>query len=296
MEQLYSLYRTDLFKLAYRMLGSVTEAEDVIQDLFVTLQTQENRNDIANWKAYLLKMTTNRCINVLRSARRLRVSYPGTWLPEPLYESNDQPQHIIERQEGLSYALLVLMERLTPSERAVYVLRTAFDFPHPQIAEFLGKTEASCRKMYSRAAAKLNLTDGSETSTLRLDTRVTEAFVQSVESGNYRKLVELLMEEVTLWSDGGGVVRSAFNPILGLSRAIAFFEGVAKKNVALVGNFRQVLLNGEPALILYQGGIPSLVLCFDYEQREGKVRNVYWIRNPHKLSHLPKLISEDVTL
>lgn len=297
-EQLYPLYREDLFKLAYRMLGTVAEAEDVVQDVFVTLHQLDNRNEISHWKAFLMRMTTNRCINVLKSARRTRVIYPGTWLPEPLFESADQPQDVMERREGLSYALLALLESLTPSERAVYVLRTAYDFTHPEIADMLGKTVLACRKSYSRAIAKLGThqSASSATRTLSLDSRFADAFIHSIETGNYRELVELLSEDVTMWSDGGGVVRSALNPIYGANRTIAFLEGVASKKDAMEGEWRKVVLNGQKSLVMYKQNIPSLVICADFADTTGKINHLFWIRNPRKIDHLPTLSPDSVTL
>lgn len=149
LETLYKNYHTYLFSIAYRMLGTVTDAEDIVQDLFLSVKIEIK--DVENVKAYLAKITINRCLNFLNSARYKREIYTGPWLPEPYVTPAQQPLDKIITDEAISYAFLVLMERLTPTERAVFVLREAFSYNYKDIVEVLEKTEANCRKIYSRA-------------------------------------------------------------------------------------------------------------------------------------------------
>ncbi|PTM59438.1 sigma-70 family RNA polymerase sigma factor [Desmospora activa] len=153
LEQLYEHYQSLLFGVAYRMLGSISDAEDIVQDVFLSLQQQEI-DKISHVKAYLIKMTTNRCLNLLGSARHKREEYVGPWLPEPLLDQQ-QPADIIERNESISYAFLVLMEQLSPIERAVFILRESLGFEYEAIADILDKTTSNCRKIMSRAKRKL---------------------------------------------------------------------------------------------------------------------------------------------
>jgi len=301
-EQLYAAHRAELLRLGYRLLGSVTEAEDVVQDIFVSLESRAGLDQVENWSAYLKKTTVNRCLNALRAAKRKRAAYPGTWLPEPLADQADQPSEALERKETLGYALLFVLERLTPAERAAYVLREAFDMSYADIAAMLDKTEPACRKLFSRAARKL--ADGAPAAEVPHGTvsALADVFVKAARSGDFQPLVGLLTEQATLWSDGGGVVKAALNPIYGRERIVAFFEGIARKGVSLRGEQRTMQLNGQTAVAICRQGEPVFVFCFDFEPTTGKLRNMYAIKNPEKLAHLasrrhgPSQIGDDKCL
>lgn len=270
-EQLYREYKPLLASIAYRMLGSVTEAEDAVQDVFVAVSRQGDI-DLRHPKAYLVKLLTNRTLNMMKAAPRQREHYPGQWLPEPIIEpdSQDDPQERALRQEQLGYALLVLLQTCTPLERAVFVLRESFGYSYSDIAAVLDKAEASCRKIYSRAAAKIGQSHRPEDSAL-LDgfiDRCLESFAQALATGRFEAFIQLLTEDAVMLSDGGGIVRAALNPILGRNRIAAFFTGIARKG-SLSGQFRVARLSGQRGLLLLREGHPPFAFAFAFALEPG---------------------------
>ncbi|WP_020617269.1 sigma-70 family RNA polymerase sigma factor [Paenibacillus daejeonensis] len=293
-ERWYREYQPLLTAVAYRMLGSHSEAEDAVQDVFVTLSRQTEL-EIEHPRAYLIKMVTNRALNMMKAAPRSREHYPGLWLPEPILDSvqDDGPQTQLLQRERLGYALLVLLQTCTPPERAVYVLRESVGCDYKEIAEMLGKTEAACRKIYSRAAAKLGVMTLSEDST-RLDNamdRFVQAFTTAVNSGSFDGFLRLIAEDATLLSDGGGIVRSALRPILGRERIAAFFTGIARKG-SLIGRLRPIRLSGQSGLLLERAGLLPMAFALEPVPDGSAIGAIYLISNPHKLGRatgtLPK--------
>lgn len=286
-EQIYKQYKSILFGTAYRMLGSVSDAEDIVQDVFIhyfQLQTDDVRNE----QAYLTKMTVNRCLNLLQSAKRKREIYIGPWLPEPLADRDYS--RIIDpavRHERIAYAFLVLMQKLTPLERAVYVLRETLQYDYETIADMLGKTEASCRKTFSRAKEK---TEGDKHIPLlepqtEMQDRFAKAFIQATDHGNFALLHDFLLEDVTLFTDGGGKARAALNPIYGLTRVRMFFDGLASKGTFAEG-FEPLELNGETGLILRRDGQIAMTLHMEWGDEAPRVSKLYVVVNPDKLLRL----------
>ncbi|MFC5468944.1 sigma-70 family RNA polymerase sigma factor [Cohnella suwonensis] len=296
----YAEHRPMLFGLAYRMLGSASDAEDIVQDVFARYMRLDAAG-IGNEKAYLAKMTTNRCLNELQSSKRRREAYTGSWLPEPLPDEaaggrggEGYWSDPAERRGNIGYAYLVLLQKLSPLERAIYVLKETIGFEYADLADMLDKTEASCRKTFSRAQAKVKEAAPSASSAppSSLDEereeareRFIDAFLRASDTGNFKPLLSFLLDEVTLLSDGGGKVRTALNPIIGIGRVQAFFEGIVAKGAFKEG-FRRVRLNGEPGLALYRDGQATIVLCLEMEREpEGsRVRSIYMVRNPDKLT------------
>lgn len=287
-EQLYREYKPLLASIAYRMLGSMHEAEDAVQDVFLSV-SKLGAVDIAHPKAYLVRMVTNRLLNMMKAAPRKREDYPGQWLPEPLIEteSEDGPQERLLRRERLGYALLVLLQTCTPPERAVFVLRESLGYDYADIAAVLDKSEAACRKIYSRAAAKIGRRPGGEDDNA-LDAsmdRFVDSFAQAIDSGRFESFLHLLTDETVMLSDGGGIVRSALNPIYGRERIIAFFKGIAGKG-SLTGQLKRVRISGQPGLLLQREGKPPFAFAFEPDEGGGAIRSVYVVSNPHKLTRI----------
>jgi RNA polymerase sigma-70 factor (ECF subfamily) len=287
-EQLYRDYQSLLMSVAYRMLGSKSEAEDVVQDVFVAV-SRIDMNTVAYPKTYLVKMVTNRVLNVMKSAPRKRENYPGQWLPEPDIElsPDDAPLDRVIKREQLGYAMLVLLQTCTPPERAVFVLRESFGYEYADIAAMLDKSEAACRKLFSRASAKIGHAEHKEGEAAfdRAIERFVQSFAEAVDTGRIDSFIHLLTDDAVLLSDGGGVVRAAINPIEGSKRIVAFFKGIAGKG-SLSGRFIQVRVSGQIGLLLLRNDRPGFVLTFDPADDLGAIRSVYMVSNPQKLEQL----------
>ncbi|OMF71457.1 sigma-70 family RNA polymerase sigma factor [Paenibacillus glucanolyticus] len=285
LDQIYAQYKPMMFGLAYRMLGNTADAEDIVQDVFSHFMGLD-RGVIVNEKAYLAKMTTNRCINLLKSSKRQRETYTGPWLPEPMpdYDMLTRADPA-ERRENIGYAYLVLLQRLTPLERAIYIAKETLGLEYEVIAEMLGKTEVSCRKTFSRARQKMGPAREDPAGAgprTEMQERFVEAFLRASDMGQFKPLLSLLKEEVTLLSDGGGKTRAALNPILGVKRVCAFFEGLYAKGSFREG-FEPVSVNGEPGLLLRRDGRVSMVLTVDWEPDLSRIRQIFLVVNPDKL-------------
>jgi RNA polymerase sigma-70 factor (ECF subfamily) len=265
-----------LFGIAYRMLGSAAEAEDVVQDAWLRWQSVTDHVD--NPAAYLATITTRLSLTALDSARARRETYVGEWLPEPVSTQED-PLLGAERAEALSLAVLLLLERLTPAERAAYVLREGFDYSFREIAEVLETTEANARQLGTRARAHIDRERGAVVSTAERD-RLLAAFTTAAQSGNLAALKVLLAEDVVSVSDGGGVVSAARNAVVGRDKVTRFIMGLLVK-YALGVSTAFVESNGEPSLLVMRGGRPLLVWQFDIGP-DG-VRRMLAVLNPQKL-------------
>lgn len=287
-ERLYREYKPLLTSIAYRMLGSMSEAEDAVQDVFVAVSRLDGDGEIEHPKAYLVKMTTNRALNMMKAAPRRRESYPGQWLPEPIIELDDkeQPLEQMLRQERLGYAMLALLQTCTPPERAVFVLRESFGYDYAEIGSMLDKSEAACRKLFSRASAKLGHLTASEreNSPEPAMDRFVRSFEEALASGRPDAFIHLLAEDAVLLSDGGGVVRSAINPIEGPARIVAFFKGIAGKG-SLDGKWRHVRISGQPGLLLERDTLPPVAYALEPDGRGG-IRAIYMVTNPEKLTRI----------
>lgn len=296
LKQMYSSYYAPLFHLAYHMLGSTAEAEDAVHDVFMTLNRDESRITLQDsWKSYLWKMTTNRCIDILKSARVKREQYTGPWLPEPLNEDSklDQSESPLQRvvlREQLSYSLLVLMDRLTPYERCVFLLKEVYGYTYNEVANITNKTEANCRQLLSRAKKKLNLrqehvdTENIEvTTTGKEQKQWIHQFFSAIEKNDIEALKRICMEDIKLYADGGGKVPAATRPVEGLERVSILLLAVANKQLhAFETEIRTI--NGQQGLVLKnQEKTVTHVICFDvFEQ---KLQTIYVQMNPQKLKN-----------
>ena len=283
----FDLHRPLLFSIAYRMLGSVMDAEDIVQEAFVRWQ-QASEAEIRSPKAYLSAIVTRLCIDQLRSARAQREEYVGPWLPEPLpSERAPDVAHTALLEESLSMAFLVLLESLTPTERAVFLLREVFDYNYDEISRLVGKSEANCRQIAHRARGYVAARRPRFERSPEQEERLTGSFLEACMGGDMEGLLGLLAEDITLWSDGGGKARAALNPIRGSDKVARFFMGIlGKAPPGLV--VRQTRVNGQPGIIgYYADGQPQSVTTFDIVGE--RIRAIHILVNPEKLGSIPGL-------
>ncbi|MCA5892975.1 RNA polymerase sigma-70 factor [Isoptericola sp. NEAU-Y5] len=270
--------RPQLFGIAYRMLGGVAEAEDVVQDAWIRWQGTD-RDAVRNPAAFLTTVTTRLAINAATSARARRESYVGPWLPEPV-DTSDDPAVGAERAEALELATLLLLERLTPVERAVYVLREAFGYPHARVAETLGLTEANARQLARRARDRLGTREA-----VPVDRgehrRLLDEFVAAAHEGDLARFERYLADDVVARADGGGRVHAARVEVVGRARVLLFFDNVWRKYWN-VGQVRFVEANGLPALVVDVDAAPFALVALDVVA--GRVEHVYVQVNPDKLT------------
>lgn len=287
MEELYGQYRALLFTLAYQLTGSVEDAEDVVQDVFFkAYDVPPDR--LKEPKAYLCKMVTNRCLDLQKSARKRREVYAGSWLPEPIRTPDAGTlEAMVVRRDLLSYAMLVLLERLTPTERMVFVLREALGFDYPEIAEVLDKREANCRKLMSRAKSKMGISKEEPIAAEAVELEWASRFLTSLEQGNVDHVLSLLTEDVMLVSDGGGKVISATRPLQTRDHVARFllaaFGGIKAYYQGSL-HLEIAPLNGETGIVLRSGD--ETVGAIFIQLRRGKFARIYVVRNPDKLTRV----------
>jgi RNA polymerase sigma-70 factor (ECF subfamily) len=287
---MFDQYRSLLFSIAYRMLGSVADAEDMLQETYIRWQ-QISEDDIRSPRSFLVTIMSRLCINQLQSARAQREEYVGEWLPEPIVtDPGSDPLGIIKVDESLSMAFLVLLERLTPIERAVFLLREVFEYEYSEISAVLGQSEANCRQILRRARQHVSAMRPRFEVSARKKNDLLECFLQAIGTGEMEGLVALLSQDVVLHSDGGGKALAVPNPIHGA-------ENVAR---GILGAFRKLLpktlvrhlarINGEPGVVSYLDGIPYSVVTLDAVG--ARVQAIYVVTNPEKLAHLPGLSAD----
>jgi RNA polymerase sigma-70 factor (ECF subfamily) len=278
-------HRGLLFSIAYRMLGSVADAEDALQDAFIRWQ-RASETDVRSPKAFLVTIVSRLCINHLQSARVQRETYVGEWLPEPLVtDPGSDVSRIVQVDESVSMAVLLLLERLTPVERAVFLLGEIFDYTHAEIAGMLGISEANCRQLLKRARQHVRMERPRFSASDRQHTELLERFHRAAGSGDIEGLLALLSNDVVMHTDGGGKATALPLPIYGpdkVARASVF--GLTKLKT-LNPLQRIAEINGEPGIVSYVEGRPQSV--FTIEVNDGRIRAIYIVTNPQKLSHLP---------
>ncbi len=285
----FEAHRPRLRGLAYRMLGSLSDAEDVTQDAWLRW-AQTDRETVDNVEAFLVRIATRLCLDRLKSARYRRETYKGPWLPEPVADTKMlTPQDAVELADDLSFALLLALERLKPAERAAFLLHDVFDQSYSDVARTLDRSEAACRQLASRA--RRTVRQESPAASTREDApqehqRLLQAFMSASMTGSTSELEAILAPDATLLSDGGGRVPAALNPIVGRDKVIRLMQGLRRQHQAsgLPISFEQTSLNGRPALILYRDG--HLEQTISIEISKGQISVVYTVRNPDKLQHL----------
>ncbi len=274
-----------LFAIAYRMLGSVMDAEDVVQDAFLRWQ-EAPETEVRSPRAYLTTIVTRLAINRLQSARAQREVYVGPWLPEPLVTDPDpDPGARVELAESLSMAFLVLLERLTPVERAVFLLHEVFDLEYREIARIVEKSEANCRQLVARAKKHVSAPRARFQADRAQADRLVKRFMEAGQAGDLDGLLAILAEDITLYGDGGGKVQAAQHPIHGASAVARGALGFARRLAPAGVTLRQAFINGQPGIIAYVSGKTFSALIFDI--RGGRIQTLYAISNPDKLGNLP---------
>ncbi len=276
-EATFETYRPLLFSIAYRMLGSASDAEDVVQDAWLRARQAEHA-DIRSPRAYLTTIVTRLCIDHLRSAERTRLVYPGPWLPEPLAEPN---QESAELALSLTTAFLVLLEQLTPTERAVFLLREVFELDFDEIAKSVGKSQANTRQILTRARGRLRESRRRFTVSPRESEEIVRRFRTACVTGNVEGLMAVLHADAKLVSDGGGKVAAATRPLLGADRVAKFVLGYAGKLHWSESDFQIVTINGAPGLLMRHPASGNGTYSFDIA--DGRIRAIYVVRNPDKL-------------
>ena len=286
--ELYKELRPLMFSIAYRMLGSATEAEDIVQEAFLRFHREsENGTEIDSPKAYLSAITTRLSIDHLRSARVRRESYFGTWLPEPvLTEPDSEAERSAETADSLSMAFLVLLESLTPVERAVFLLREVFDYEYGEIAGVVGKSEENCRQIAVRARRQVEAKKPRFEASRKRREELARRFFEAAGNGDGEALVRLLAEDVVVYADGGGKAFAFPKPVHGKERALRLLRGGGAGGERLgVSDIGFVEINGQPGAILIDAeGTPVLAITLDIA--DDLVQTVRAISNPDKLRHL----------
>jgi len=272
-----------LLGLAYRILGSRADAEDAVQDTFIKWRDADRRG-IENPVAWLTTACTRRCIDLLRSAHRTRVDYVGAWLPEPIHMPvEDNADNTLALTSSLSTAFLLMLERLTPKERAAYLLHEIFEMSYADVASTLDIQEAACRKLISRARSNIDQAKVRHVTPVERQEELLAAFEAAVSGGGTGRLTALLSDDVRMVADGGGKA-SAIRRVLQGKAEILHFVGMAQK---WWETFRWVEtdLNGGRGVVLFSEGAPVAAMSFAYDE-DGRVTDIYVMRNPDKLARL----------
>lgn len=278
-------HRRHLLGLAYRMLGSLAEAEDAVQEAYLRWHAAD-RAAVENPRAFLSTVVTRLCLDQLKSARVQREQYIGPWLPEPVLDPAAlSPETASEYAQDLSVALMLVLERLSPLERAAFLLHDVFDLAFAAIAEALGRSEAACRQLAARARAHVRAARPRFKPSEDEEARLAGAFRDAVRSGNAAAITRLLAVDAVLYTDGGGKRRAARNPIHGSDRIGRFFAGVVGKEPAIdAWRVRTTRINGLPGFVYIEPKGAPQTIAFDI--RDGRIAAIYLVANPDKLRHI----------
>jgi RNA polymerase sigma-70 factor, ECF subfamily len=271
----FNEYRPLLMSIAYRMLGTRADAEDAVQETF--LRYQATQEEPSSPKALLATIITRLCIDELRSSRVQRERYVGPWLPEPVVTEGTK----VEMAESLTMAFLVLLESLTPVERATFLLHEVFDYNYTEIAGMIGKTEASCRQMVHRAKERITTRSRRFEPSPEETERITSQFLKTAQNGDVAGLMALFADDAVMISDGGGKVRAALNPVRGPSAIARFVMGVLKKIESLSPTYSLTEINGQPAFVTSISGENISAAILDIQ--DGLVQKLFIVANPDKL-------------
>jgi RNA polymerase sigma-70 factor (ECF subfamily) len=282
----FEAHRPRLLALAYRMLGDVGRAEDIVQDAWV--RWHGRRVDVQTPRAYLIMTVTRLCLDDLTSSRARREESRGDRLPEPIDLAKTGLERV-ELLDQISMAFLVVLQRLTPAERAVLVLHEVFDMSHDEIATLLGKTPAACRQLLARARENVTIDRRALDTSAEEHRRLLTAFVGAL-TGDREPLVDLLAEDVVLVGDAGadggryGRIRNVGRPVVGRKRVAAFVRALARQHVSPRPELRERILNGQPAVVAYQNALPVLAILLSVA--DGKIRHVFMQADRERLLRL----------
>jgi RNA polymerase sigma-70 factor (ECF subfamily) len=270
-------WRQLLFSIAYRMLGSAADAEDVVQEASIRW-IRRGDEPVRSVRAYLVTIVTRLCIDQLESAHSQRMSYAGPWLPEPVVMDDTSA---VEQSDSLSLAFLVLLEELTPPERASYLLHDIFGYSFEEIARSLGRSEPACRQLATRARQRIEMRRQRFDADLEHGRELTDRFLLACATGDLSGLLDMLSDDVVVWTDGGGKVRAAVRPVIGVHRSSRFLLNVAKR---VAGVPHGAILNGQPASIFMDGDTVVTAMVLDI--LDGLIVAVRVVSNPDKLERL----------
>ncbi len=291
MTESFETYRTYLFAIAYRMLGSAMDAEDMVQETYLRYLGTPPET-IGSLKAFLTTIISRLCVDQLHLARRTREQYLGPWLPEPIITADNlqvsSPEERVDREESISMAFLLVLEQLQPVERAVFLLREVFDYDYAEIASFLGKSEVACRQWFSRA--KKHLADHRPRYSAPPETQkqMLMSFQKALQAGEMTPLMNMLAEDVTFWADGGGKVKGvAIHRLFGRDEVVRFILSNSPifRSTLPAGTYVELAeVNGQPALITRSSERAFAVLTIDIEA--DRIKAIRFVANPDKLAHI----------
>lgn len=272
--------RSSLTLYAYNIIGSYEESKDIVQDVFLKF-TQMDQDKIEDKKSYLIRMVVNLAIDLKRKQKKRLSEYPGQWLPEPF--ATEDPETSVYRKEILTYSMMVLLEKLDSKQRAVFILKEAFDYDHEEIGRVLGITVENSRKILSRAKSDLQSpTSAVPEKKLR---QSLHRYLTVIAGGDMKELEQLLTSDITVISDGGGKATASMHPIHGIKSASALLSGLYKKRFSKV-RMEEGWINHQPALFYYLDD--KVITCMIFSLRHDQIDHIFFIRNPDKLIHLQK--------
>ncbi len=281
--KIFNEHRNLLFGIAYRMLGLVMDAEDMVQESFIRWNTVCT-DSVEAPKSYLTTLMTRLCIDHLRSAKVQREEYIGPWLPSPIFTDTATPEHTFDQHASISMAFLIMLERLSPVERAVFLLREVFDYDYGAIAEIVEKSESACRQIMRRARQHLDEKESRYTPDIDVQQKLLEQFLELVMTGNADDLLSLLTDDAISYSDGGGKVATARKPVYGAYNLARFMVGLTKRATSDT-SFLLREVNGQMALCVLIDDELFSIFMFEYETNS-QFSKVYAVVNPDKLKHL----------
>lgn len=284
MSDSFEEHRGLLLGIAYRMVGSMWDAEDIVQEAYVRWMSTD-RSSVRHVRAFLVAVVTRLAVDLFRSARHRRESYPGPWLPEPVAVDDVGPADTAELRDSLSYATLHMMERLSPPERAVLVLREAFGLPYAEISDAVGISVEACRQHYSRARARLDRGRVRERPDAAGHRELIERFLVAADSGDLAGLTEVLAADVVAYNDGGGRVRAALRPIVGRAKVVGFVLGLLRR--MRLDDYEWIEVNGGPALRLSMGSVVQVLVA---DVSGGRIQSLFAVMNPDKLRVIAGLV------
>ncbi|MGN9795696.1 RNA polymerase sigma-70 factor [Streptomyces sp. OZ13] len=274
-------HRNLLFTVAYEMLGSAADAEDVLQETWLRW-VKVDLEQVRDHRAYLVRITTRQALNRLRTMKRRKEAYVGPWLPEPLLTAPDVAENV-ELAESVSMAMMLVLETLSPTERAVFVLREAFDVGYDEIAAAVDKSPAAVRQIAHRARRHVDARRPRQAVTPGQTRAALESFRRALETGDPQELLEVLAPDIVLMSDGGGIKQAAPRPIIGADKVARFMIGGLGKN-KLPLSVSPTMVNGSPALLVHVDGEIDGVMAISLE--DARITGLYYVRNPEKLNRV----------
>lgn len=290
LEELYRDYYPLLFAIAYRMLGSASDAEDIVQECYLRY-TRASPTEISSPKSYLATIVTRLCLDSLKSARMQREQYAGVWLPEPILATDLQEPawQTLEQHESISMAFLLLLERLTPYERAVFLLREVFSYSYQEIAEIVGKSATYCRQIFHQAKAHLGESRARFTPPSKeAQQHLVERFLAASQHGEMQALVDVLAQDVTWWADGGGKVYAAPYPLHGREQVLRLWSGLLRKSPSWYPDLHltSAVVNGTAGILVWsKETLLSVVSC---EVTDKHISGLYEMVNPDKLVYIQR--------